>query len=412
MMRKNKSPLLFPLTLVVYEIICYLSNDMYLPALPDMMRYFHMTTNETQLTLTWWFLGLATAPLFLGVLSDQHGRRPVLLWGGAAYCFFTFLCVFPIPTWLFMVARFMQGAMVASMFVAGYAVIHESFDHKESVKMLALLASISVLAPAVGPLLGGLVLLVAQWQIIFILIGVSAATALMALYVIMPETLPPEKRTAFDWQSTKQNYLAVLKNGRFMSLMMILGCNLSAFLVWVAASSLLMIDTFHLSPVGYGLVQCTVFIANIFGNTMVKKWIDILPLSLIIYTGLILAVFGSVLALVIGLTEANAWLMFVICMAVFSFGSGMIYAPLNRSIIEMSDAPMGVRMSVFTALLMISFSSGSVFAGLFFDGSIFSIGWMLSVLGMISVLMFILFMKISGLLVYDTRLGQTLSDGA
>ena len=95
MMLKKNSPLLFPLTLVVYEIICYLSNDMYLPALPEMMRYFHMSTSESQLTLTWWFLGLATAPLFLGVLSDQHGRRPVLLWGGAAYCFFYLIvCAF------------------------------------------------------------------------------------------------------------------------------------------------------------------------------------------------------------------------------------------------------------------------------------------------------------------------------
>ena len=412
MMLKKNSPLLFPLTLVVYEIICYLSNDMYLPALPEMMRYFHMSTSESQLTLTWWFLGLATAPLFLGVLSDQHGRRPVLLWGGAAYCFFTLLCVLSIPAWLFMVARFMQGAMVASMFVAGYAVIHESFDHKESVKILALMASISVLAPAVGPLIGGFVLLVAHWKMIFILIAVAGAASLISLYGVMPETLPPAKRTPFDWQSTKINYAAVLKNGRFMSLMMILGCNLSAFLVWVAASSLLMIDTFHFSPIGYGLVQCTVFVANIFGNAMVKKWIDFLPLSLIIYTGLILAVFGSVLALMLGLTNANAWLMFVFCMGVFAFGSGMIYAPLNRSIIEMSDAPMGVRMSVFTALLMISFSSGSVFAGLFFDGSIFSLSWMLSVLGMISLFMFIAFMKISGLPVYDSQLGQTLRNGA
>ena len=228
----------------------------------------------------------------------------------------------------------------------------------------------------------------------------------------MPETLPQEKRGAFDWQLTKKNYIAVLKNSRFMALMMILGCNLSAFLVWVAASSLLMIDTFHLSPIGYGVVQCIVFVANIFGNAMVKQWIDIFPLSLIIYTGLILAVAGSILGLLLGIVHPTAWVMFVFCMAVFSFGSGMIYAPLNRSIIEMSDAPMGVRMSVFTALLMISFSSGSVFAGIFFNGSIVSLSWMLSLLGMTSLLMFIVFMKLSGLPVFETQLTPTLSDGA
>ena len=73
----KKKSIIFPILLVLYEIATYLSNDMYLPALPDMMRDLSLTTQQAQWTLTTWFIGSAFLPLVLGVVSDRYGRRPV-----------------------------------------------------------------------------------------------------------------------------------------------------------------------------------------------------------------------------------------------------------------------------------------------------------------------------------------------
>ena len=98
-------PILFPLLLVLYEIATYLSNDMYLPALPDMMRDLGLSTKQAQWTLTTWFVGSAALPLVLGVVSDRYGRRPVLLIGGLIYILSTMVCAIATSSHGLLIAR-------------------------------------------------------------------------------------------------------------------------------------------------------------------------------------------------------------------------------------------------------------------------------------------------------------------
>src|SRR5262245_26554719 len=121
---KTKSNL-FPLLLVLYEISMYLSNDMYLPALPDMMKELDLSIQQAQLTLTTWFVRTASLPLVMGVVSDRYGRRSVLLCGGVIYILMSIVCAMTTNVHTLLIARFIQGATVPSMMVAGYACIHE-----------------------------------------------------------------------------------------------------------------------------------------------------------------------------------------------------------------------------------------------------------------------------------------------
>lgn len=75
---KNSS-LIFPLLLVCYEIVIYLSNDMYLPSLPQIMDNLDMSSTQDQTTLTFWFAGAAFFPIFMGIASDSYGRRKTLI---------------------------------------------------------------------------------------------------------------------------------------------------------------------------------------------------------------------------------------------------------------------------------------------------------------------------------------------
>src|ERR1700722_8603518 len=88
----KKSLVLFPFILVFYEIIHYLANDMYLPALPILAKELKISTHVAQMTITTWFLGAASMHLILGPLSDRIGRRPVLLSGGILFIVSTFYC--------------------------------------------------------------------------------------------------------------------------------------------------------------------------------------------------------------------------------------------------------------------------------------------------------------------------------
>ena len=232
-------PLFFPLLLVMYEIATYLSNDMYLPALPDMMQDLGLTMKQAQLTLTTWFVGSATLPLVLGVVSDRYGRRPVLLIGGLIYIAATIFCAITTDNNQLLIARFIEGAAIPSMMVAGYACIHEFYEQKEAIRILALMGSVTILAPALGPLLGSIILLFSSWRGIFWFIAILSALAIALLFQAMPETLPPEKREPVHFATLLKQYTSVVTNKRFMLLLGVLGFMFTGFIVWITAGPLL-----------------------------------------------------------------------------------------------------------------------------------------------------------------------------
>jgi Bcr/CflA subfamily drug resistance transporter len=371
---KHKTPaLLFPLVLACYEFSTYLSNDMYLPALPDMMREMFLSTQQVQFTLTTWFIGLASMPLFLGILSDRFGRRPILLGGGIFYVISTIICALTSNYHMLLIARFIEGGMTSSMMVAGYAVVHEKYDHKEAVKILALMGSISVLAPTLGPLLGGIVLLFTSWRGIFWLIAMWASVTILLLMKIMPETLTPDKRYKLNISKLVQSYQSIVCNARFMGLMCILGCIFAGFITWISAGPLLVINIFHYSAIAFGLFQLAIFIAYIIGNRLVGKLVDQVALARLLKWGMSIAMIGCAFILITSLVFPYFIYGFVISMMIFSFGTAFCFPVLNRMIIESSDAPMGIRVSLFTVFLTFFSALGSAMAGLFFAGTIFSL---------------------------------------
>src|SRR5689334_8124290 len=101
---------LFPYLLVLLEMMIYLSNDMYIPALPQIMHDLHISSNSAQLTLTSWFLGGMSLQLILGPTSDCYGRRLVLLWGSVIYVLSTVVCGLTSNIHTLLVARFIEGS--------------------------------------------------------------------------------------------------------------------------------------------------------------------------------------------------------------------------------------------------------------------------------------------------------------
>jgi len=370
---------LFPLLLVMYEITIYLSNDMYLPALPDMMRDLHLTATQAQLTITMWFLGSALLPLIMGALADRFGRRKTLLTGGFIFVVSTALCAMAIDEYTLLAARVLEGAMVASMMVAGYACIHELYDHKEAIRVLAIMGGVSVLAPAFGPLVGAFILLFLSWRWIFWIIALCAAIMLMCLYYYMPETLTDEKRHPLHLKKILSQYWQVVTNIQFLLLMSVLGCIFGAFIAWVSTGPLLVIESLKFSAIAFGWMQAAVFIAYIFGSHVVNVLMVKHDAYRLIHAGLVISIFGGVGSWLAAVIWPEQFYLFLLSVIVFSFGSALCFAPLNRLIIETSEQPMGSRVAMFTTGLMIAGTLGSAIASVLYDGSSVSLAGMMAV---------------------------------
>jgi len=388
-MKVAQASLLFPFLLVSYEIANYLSNDMYLPALPEMMRDLNLSLQQVQLTLTTWFIGSAILPLFLGMFADRFGRRPILLWGGVVYIISTIVCAVTSDVSVLLTARFIEGAAIPTMMVAGYACIHELYEQKETIRILALMSSVMILAPAFGPLLGSFILLVTSWRGIFWYIAIHSAISIVLLWWYMPETLPKDSRKPIIFKTVVRQYLNMLMNKRFMFLMIVLGFIFTGFIVWITAGPLLVIDHLHYSPTVFGIAQAIIFIAYMIASYLVKYLIEIIGVHTLIKLGLMITLAGGIACILSALIFSQYLIPFVFAFTIYSVGSALCFAPLNRFIIESSDEPMGMRVSLFTVLWTLFAVLGSFIASIWYDGSIVSIALPIMLAISISCIMYL-----------------------
>lgn len=83
-------PLLFPLSLVLFEFAVYLANDMIQPAMLKIVADFNTGIEWVPSSLTAFLVGGVVLQWLLGPLSDKHGRRPIMLTG---VLFFVISCL-------------------------------------------------------------------------------------------------------------------------------------------------------------------------------------------------------------------------------------------------------------------------------------------------------------------------------
>lgn len=366
----------FPLLLVCYEIINYLANDMYLPALPSLISDLKINTGLAQQTITAWFFGASSLHLLLGPVSDRFGRKPVLLIGGAFFITATWICAFTSTISLLLIARFIQGATVSTLGTAGYASIHESYQRKKAIRLLVLMSSVVMLAPAVGPLIGGIFLQWLNWRSIFVFLALSACIICLGLCFVMPETLSSTNRLMFRWSHVLRHYQQILKNKAFMLNLVIISFNVLAKLAWIVGGPFLIISEFKLNTLYFGLIQIVVFGSEILGAQLVKRIIDRVEVNRLINQGLTISLFASLLGIVLSFIFPDKLLGLILCLMIFCFGTALSN-PLQRLCIEASPEPMGARMAVYATSISLFCSLASLLFIFTYTGSLF---WFASLL--------------------------------
>ncbi|MFZ0219351.1 MAG: MFS transporter [Candidatus Aquirickettsiella sp.] len=376
----------FPLLLVCYEIINYLANDMYLPALPSMIHDLGITTRLAQQTVTAWFFGASSIHLLLGPVSDRFGRKPVLLIGGVLFTMATWICAFTSNINILLLARFIQGAVVSTLSTAGYASIQETYHRKQAIQILAMITSVVMLATALGPLIGGIFLQWLSWRWIFVFLALSASIIWLGLCFAMSETHSSTQRYMFRWSHVLINYQQILKNKAFMLNLSIISFNVLAKVAWIVGGPFLIISQFKLNTLYFGLIQILIFGSQILGAQKVKRIIDNVEIDRLINQGLSISLFASLLAVCLSFIFPDKLIGLVICLMIFCFGTALS-SPLQRLCIEASFEPMGARMAVYATSISLFCSLASFLFSFTYTGSLLWFASLLFILASLASLL-------------------------
>jgi|GEM_PF-5280180 len=190
----------------------------------------------------------------------------------------------------FIIIRFFQGAAVCSVGVAGYAAIHESFEDKKAVRLIAMMSMIVVLAPMLGPVVGGYVVTYYSWQMIFTIVMWVNIVAMLGLYFAMPETLVNKNHNSMSISNLKLEYKEIVLNKQFMRYCLIFGLTVAGIIAWIATSPVYLMIENKFSPEEFGYAQIPVFGGFILGALIIRLCIDIA--AILIKTGVIYMLYG------------------------------------------------------------------------------------------------------------------------
>jgi len=154
--------LLFPASLVLFEFAVYIANDMIQAGMLMVVSDFKVGLEWVPTAMTSYLAGGILFELLIGPISDRRGRRPIMLTGVVFFVITCLAILWATNIEQFMLMRFLQGIGMCFIGAVGYATIQEAFEEATSVKMMALMANVALIAPLLGPLIGVALIQVAR----------------------------------------------------------------------------------------------------------------------------------------------------------------------------------------------------------------------------------------------------------
>ncbi|QPC87909.1 Bcr/CflA family efflux MFS transporter [Mesorhizobium sp. NBSH29] len=190
-----------------------LAIDIMLPGLQQIGASLGVENeNHRQYVITAYIAGFGLAQLAYGPISDRFGRRGPLLFGLGIYVLAALACSF-VPSFTSLLAlRFVQGVGAAATRVIAVSVIRDVFGGRAMAEVMSLVFMVFMVIPVVAPGIGQLVMVFAEWHMIFVFMAGIALLVTIWTALRLPETLHPEYRRPFTARSIFDGFRIVLTN--------------------------------------------------------------------------------------------------------------------------------------------------------------------------------------------------------
>ena len=286
--------------LVIISAFPPLTIDLYLPALPQMVNVFNTDQSMVNLTLSSYFVTYAVGLLFWGPLSEKFGRKPILFVGISGYIIASILCAMTVSIEQLIGARVFQAFAGSAITVVATAIVKDLFDGREREKIMATIMSLVIIAPMVAPVLGAFLLKIASWRMMFVTLAMFGVFA-SVLAFCYKETLEAKYNGSIlrSWGRLG----VVLKNPRFVALLVIFSITPIAMMGFLAAGSYIYINGFGLTEQQFSYAFSFNALCASFGPTIYMKLSRFIPVQKIITLCFFLLATAGVLTVTIGNTS-------------------------------------------------------------------------------------------------------------
>ncbi|MDR3453477.1 MAG: multidrug effflux MFS transporter [Rhodoferax sp.] len=332
--------------LAVLGMLGPFSIDTYIPAFSGIAQSLGATPVEMQQTLSAYLFGYAFMNLFHGALADSFGRRPVVLWGLAAFTLASVGCALSQSIGHLVFFRAVQGLSTGAGIVVSRAVIRDMFPPAQAQQVMSQVTIYFGVAPAIAPIVGGWLFVHTGWHSIFWFLVAVGVVLWIANFKLLPETLHVTQRQPFNVRHLMRGYWQLGSSPSFLLLALASGVPFNGMFLYVLAAPVFLGTHLALAPTEFFWF----FVLNI-GGIMLGAWLSgrlagkIAPKQQIRHGFVIMLVIGVINLVANMLFKANAsWAIFPI--AVFAFGWALMVPVVTLLVLDLYPERRGMASSL------------------------------------------------------------------
>jgi len=361
-----------------------LATDMYLPSLPSIAQTFGVSAVAATATLTSFMAGFSMGMLLYGPMSDAYGRRPVLLGGIALFTVASIACWLSFSIGELIVLRFLQALGAGAASVLARAIARDAHAPSDAARVLSMVAIVTAVGPLLAPMVGGQLLLLGGWRVVFIALTLFGLACGVAAWLRVPETWPAEKRESAAVLRSFAAYGRLLRDPLVWGHMLCGGMAFASMFTYISATPFVYIEYFHVSPQHYGFF----FGLNIFG-IMVGNFINTRLVGRLGALRMVsmAATVSCVASLFVSLACLTGWggLWSIVVGLFFVVGVvGVLGANCATDLMYRYPKNAGAAAAVFGATQLGLGALASVLVGLFPGVSPFGMGVMIGICGVLA----------------------------
>lgn len=237
--------------------------DTYLPSFPAIQAEFGIGPAAMAQTLSLYLLAFAGMTLLWGPLSDAFGRRRVITVSLLMYVATSIGCALAPDFSTLLVLRVLQGLAASGGMTVGRAVIRDVHAGPSAQHAMSSVMLVFALAPAVAPIIGGLLHEWWGWRSVFVFLTLYGVAGLGLVRFALPETLHREARQSIHPLRVLRSYVRSFLQPRFVALVLAIAAAFGGVFLYVAGSPAIVFE--HL---GYGADDFAILFVPIVAGLM------------------------------------------------------------------------------------------------------------------------------------------------
>ncbi len=287
------------LSLLLLISLGYLTADIYLPSLPAITEYFSISQSTAQMTMFVYLISFASAPIVFGPVSDQYGRKKVILAGLVILLLGTIGCCFAFSIQQLLFFRLLQGVGSGALIISSRAMIPDLFKGATLARQVSAITMFMPLALSFAISIGGYLQQNFGWRSVFVFQACYVILILIKMrFVDESLKLFSERKMTHAFKS----YRELLANRKFVLAIMGLGFPAVGLFAYLTVSPFLFQETLSITSFEYGRLALFTGGSVLLGSIINIRLLHYFKIDTLIWTGTALMACSGALLLIVHLT--------------------------------------------------------------------------------------------------------------